>query len=527
MSEQDNKPTSPGVVSSDHPTLDVDLNKPDETKEPVEPSDSQEQVEQEDEAPAQSLSKPVVTINTQVTMTKNPVEKLDVQASTTVALPNLTATEINDLTEEQQRLIVQAQAPKEGNSYQDVLYNVLPHLIFGDVFTASQNLEGADWQQTVEFEGKTFRTSKPKYQDLSDGGKVSGERALVELDKAFGIGGQITLPLINSGIWITLDTVTNIDFITYDERIRLAKNEFGKRTLGMIYSNSRVYIINNLMTLIEEHVSDCSVEGWEDVGLRNLIKLTDLEDLAAGLAYTLYPNGFQYMSPCTAPPKGSKHCDYTLDARLQIADCFWYNRRALSRKQKAFMADRHTRRTVKEVREYQEEFEVKQNAFKVEDKLEIYFKVPTIGENITSGYDWIESIESLVTETFGGAIDNDQVNEFIDKRLSASILRQYGHFFKTIKFVDSGTHVEDTKDLETIITRLSTRTDVVDKIIEHIGKFIDTNTHSLIAVPRYHCPKCQGEQQQDIEKHPYLIPIEVISLFFTLGNQKTLFGSLT
>lgn len=510
MSEQNEKPTNPGVTSSDHPTIDVD--KPDDDKK---------------ETSNSSISKPLVHINTNVTMSRSPVEKLDVQASTMVSLPNSPDGEMTDLTEEQKRLVVQAQTPEQGNTYQDVLYNLLPHLIFGDVFSASQKLEGSDWQQTVEFEGKTFRTSKPKYQELNDGGKVSGERALVELDKAFGIGGQITIPLINSGIWVTLDTVTNMDFISYDERIRLAKNEFGKRTLGMVYSNSKVYIINNLMTLIEEHVADCSVENWEDVGLRNLVKITDIEDLAAGLAYTLYPNGFQYMSPCTAPPRGTKHCDYVLDARLQIADCFWYNRRALTRKQKEFMADRHAVRTVKEVREYQESFEVKQKAFNVEDKLEIYFKVPTVAENITSGYDWIESIENLVTETFGGAIDNDQVTEFIDKRLSSSILRQYGHFFKTVKFIKSGSHVEDTKDLEAIITRLSTRTDVVDKIIEHIGKFIDQNTHSLIAIPRYHCPNCQGEQQQDIDKHPYLIPIEVISLFFTLGNQKTLFGSLT
>ena len=104
--------------------------------------------------------------------------------------------------------------------------------------------------------------------------------------------------------------------------------------------------------------------------------------LAAGLAYTLYPNGFEYISPCT----GTKTCSHLYNAKLQLANCFWFDRKGMTKEQKEFMVDRRKVRTLEEVKDYQKRFEGG-NSFDVEDKLEIFLKTPTIGEHIDSGYD--------------------------------------------------------------------------------------------------------------------------------------------
>ena len=50
--------------------------------------------------------------------------------------------------------------------------------------------------------------------------------------------------------------------------------------------------------------------------------------------------------------------------------------------------------------------------------------------------------------------------------------------------------------------------------------FIDACTITVIALVKWPCPECQGEPDEEYLKHPQLVPIDPIHLFFTLRAQK-------
>lgn len=513
QADDNTKPVTPGVVSGDHPTMNV----PD-FDEPSKPSDTDDEVEKVGES-EQKVTNTLVMVNNQVTMTRAASEKLKVDAVTTVALPNATPSELEEMGDALSELLTFERSPK--NAYEQVLVRMLNHSLLGDVFVDKLNDENTDWQQSIEIDGKQIRPSKPTFKNTEGGEKITGDHALVELDKQYGLGGLFTIPLVHSGIWLSLRPPSNIDYAAIDEKLRSEKDEFGKRTLGMVFSNNKTYIINHLMDFIEDHVQSCTLDNWEKIGLRNVIKVTDLLVLAAAISYTLYPNGFEYVSACT----GVKGCDHIYNARLKIPNCIWFDRNSLTKSQKLFMSDRTTKHTYEEIIKYQTEAEDDKNFYDVSDSLRMYFKVPTIGENISSGYKWFEDMENSIIQAFGANLERDKNHEYMTRRISLSILRQYGHFFKTISFTQTGNYIEDEEDINKALVRLSNVHDILDNIIEAVGDYIETQTKALVAIPRYNCPKCGKIQTQQMEQHPMLIPIDPVNLFFTLGDQKNQYGS--
>ena len=134
-------------------------------------------------------------------------------------------------------------------------------------------------------------------------------------------------------------------------------------------------------------------------------------------------------------------------------------------------------------------------------------------------------MENSIIQAFGANLERDKNHEYMTRRISLSILRQYGHFFKTISFTQTGNYIEDEEDINKALVRLSNVHDILDNIIEAVGDYIETQTKALVAIPRYNCPQCGKIQTQQMEQHPMLIPIDPVNLFFTLGDQKNQYGS--
>lgn len=514
---------TPGVIDSNHPTLDVpSFDQPSdniESKEDDDIAETDESLQDQDEIPSEKVSNDLIMVNQRVTMTRRASEKLDVMATTTVSLPNSTGEELVEVSDVIGQLIEGERSPR--NMHEEIMLQMVNHMLIGDVFTNSLKGEDTDWQQSIETDGKRIQPSRPIYKSTEGGEKLTGPEALREMDKHYGLGGHFVVPLVHSGVWLSLSPSTNLEYAVLDEKLRSEKDEFGKRSLGMVYSNNKTYIVNHLMDFIESHVQSCSVTNWEEIGLRNILKVTDLLVLAAAMAYTLYPNGFEYVSACT----GTSQCDHIYSGKLKIPNCMWFDRNALSKTQKDFMANRMAKRTIDEVRAYQEETQDKDNSFDVGEDIRVFFKVPTIGENITSGYRWFEDMEQTIIQAFGANLERDKSNEYMTKRIGLSILRQYGHFFKTIQFLESGNYIEDEDDLNAALVRLSGVHNILDDTLKAVGDYIENQTKALVAIPRYNCPECGQPQTQQMEDHPLLIPIDPINLFFTLGDQKKQYGS--
>ena len=111
-------------------------------------------------------------------------------------------------------------------------------------------------------------------------------------------------------------------------------------------------------------------------------------------------------------------------------------------------------------------------------------------------------------------------DEYLIKQAKTTVMRQYAHFVKSITYLDN--EYTDRETIESIISDVSSSDELRKRFQDEIKDFIDDSTVALIAIPTYKCPSCGREQREAREgKHMLgLIPIEVMSNFFTLAAQK-------
>lgn len=453
--------------------------------------------------------------------------------NTMVALPNHTSKEINSYSNlppfiEQWQLNKQSEAagqpkpnskPCPSDTWMEQFEAATEHMVVGGLLADALQSDGSAWRQYLEHEGKRIRVHKPRYE-VPEEGRVDGATAQAVLDNRLGFGGHVTLAMVHSGFWLTLKPITPLEFLALDEKLASIKNEFGKLSIGLIFNNNRVWVVKHMVEFILDHVYDCSIKNWQDLDLSEYIKVTDLLILAGCGGYTLYPHGFDYTSPCTA----NNTCDHTEQAVLKIPNCIWYDQPAFTSSQVALLADRSTKHTVKDIIAYQEEFENRNNTYETDSGITVYFKIPTVKEHVTSGTRWFSDIEKMVDEAIASDGDRETKTQRMQRRVNQTVLRQQAHFFKRITF-EGGIYMDSEESLTAALNSLSNRPGITEGIMKHIGEYIDSNIHALIAIPRYSCPKCHEVQEQEIEKHPYLIPLDTVNLFFTLGNQRLHIGS--
>lgn len=444
-------------------------------------------------------------------------------AYSSVSLPPITAGELRRRPNlRAAQLINEIRSPENEND--GVTLTMLMHMMLADIYSKALGRKEADWQQSIEQDGQTFRPSRPKFRAPDSGSRISSETAIRKLETKFGLGGHISIPLIHSGIWVRLRPPTPMEFAFLNEKIQMEKDEFGKRSLGLAFTNNKTFIMNHLIEFIENHVEDMSVENWVPEDIRRLVKVTDLMPLVAAALHSMYPTGFEYVTPCVADEDCGKVSNY----KLKIINTIWFDRNRMTRTQRRHMLDRTKHYTEDEILKYQDEVdESRGNKIRVGNDVEVYFRVPTIGDHIASGYKWFDDIEQVIDMTFGTSLTSDQRLAAMNNSLQMTMLRQYGHFVKSIRFLDDDTYVDEGDSLDEALDRLSGIDNISDEIIDAIGEYIEEQAAAIVAIPRVPCPHCGGENNHQVEKHPFLVPIDVVNLFFTMGELKTQRGSLS
>ena len=97
-------------------------------------------------------------------------------------------------------------------------------------------------------------------------------------------------------------------------------------------------------------------------------------------------------------------------------------------------------------------------------------------------------------------------------------MRQYAHWIESVEA--GGSLIDDIESIEQIVDTMSSVDEIRVKYFNEVIKYIDDSTMALIAVPTYECPKCTEAQPAPIARFPHLLPIDVMSSFFTLLVQK-------
>jgi hypothetical protein len=71
--------------------------------------------------------------------------------------------------------------------------------------------------------------------------------------------------------------------------------------------------------------------------------------------------------------------------------------------------------------------------------------------------------------------------------------------------------------MQRLLVSLAVDQELSDQIIEELSEFINQMTMSTPVIPKMKCPNC-GKQMQgdDASKHPHLVNLNAVEVFFTL-----------
>lgn len=379
-----------------------------------------------------------------------------------------------------------------------------------------------EWHQSVEHEGANLEVATPRLKEFGAYGKtLTGDRAMNRINALMGTGALIQTPLWHSGFWIWLKPPTNSQLLDLEEMISAEKIRLGRDKNGLTFSNSSVYIVQILSNFLIGQIYDVTLEDSDINTILSKIKITDWFRLVHTLGVTIYPNGYTMSIPCTADIESCQHVE---KVHANLSKMFWNDRRALNADQRKHMANRRDSMKMESVEQYVSTGRfAADSVVKLSDELSIRLRVPSVADYLQSGVTWVDGIVEAVEEMFDDrTIDPTARERIIERHAQATVLREYEHWVKHIELNGGDEIITDPADISNALEALSANPDYGRAFRTGISKYIDAVTISIVAVPRFKCPKCgkHNNEGQTFERHPFLVPLDPVKLFFTLRDRR-------
>ena len=194
--------------------------------------------------------------------------------------------------------------------------------------------------------------------------------------------------------------------------------------------------------------------------------------------------------------------------------------------QKIHMSNPDVQLTIKDVEEYQAKGPVttSETIYLNGDKVAINFKTPTLRQYLEDARAWVAGIQATVNAVTDEETTPERRRRLVEDQARLTTLRQYSHFIKSIVIRGEGGEslIEDRDSLMLILNDLSAEDEAVEKVVAGVRRHIEAATVTIAGVPKTPCPSCEKDRQlTDEEKlHPEYIPVDAITLFFTLTSLK-------
>lgn len=371
--------------------------------------------------------------------------------------------------------------------------------------------EGSDWGQGLKVDNALLRQALVSAKDNSANPVAS---ILTQL----GMGNVIQIPLWHSGIWVAIKRPSEIDLINLESEIAFEKATLGRGTNGAIFSNSEVYAKKAIVDFALRHVVKATTESIEPSYLEQLILETDWPLLAWGLVLASYPKGYRHLQPCVATPET---CTHVIDTMLNISRLLWVDRSRFTPSQVAHMKSRQAQHSIEKIKAYQDEHKLKANStIRINDVLELELRVPTIGRSISAGLEWVESINETARKVFNTRMSEAAREMHKQNHATLASIRQYVQWFGSFRRLDKDMTFTNENMVQEILAGINEAGDFSKLIHKRIKEYIDDITLATIAIPKWSCPACGKEPSEEYLRHPQLIPLDIIDVFFILLGQK-------
>ena len=376
-----------------------------------------------------------------------------------------------------------------------------------------------DWRQSVPSESGSLSGGIPKINSVSNV-NLYGKEAILRLMSHLGGATNYQIPLWHTGIWVNIDPVTDSDMLALFRELNEDKIQLGRYTNGAIFSNTSAFTTKRVIDFIISKIGETTYRPDKNkpIELDKIISINDLPILILALCNSMYPKGFKHNRACVYNPK---KCHHTYSGIVDFDKILWTNIAALTKPQIRLMSTACNGQVNKEIVDTWSN-ELSRPESRVVDleavsgaKIRFILKVPKYNEYVDSGYTWLNGI----SDSIGESIEIDDLverNKYIDDNARATMLRQYGHYIKSVEFGD-GNCINDNTDIEEVLSNLSSDSNIRTGLVKAITNFIDDTTISVVGIPTYECEECGGGQTDEgrgIYKH--VLPLDMIELFFLI-----------
>lgn len=420
---------------------------------------------------------------------------------------------------------------KDGRDWRDSVIAGLDLLPADKVLQSTIEKDTKYFEQGVDSEVGRLGSAYPKFKEFTPG-TLSGDKAAIRMMAHLKLGSIVQIPLWHSGIWLTLKAPSEIEILELHRRLTDEKIQLGRRSYGIIHSNSGVYTTEVLTDFVLRNIYQTTISDLNDTNIKDLIKIQDHHTLLWGLACAIYPNGFQFRRACTANPA---KCVHTVTERLNLTKLEFTDHKAFTPEQVAHMTKRRPNSvSVADVKRYQNSLLSTQNRKITIDSqsggnVSFILRTPTLTEFIDSGNRWVSNIVSGVVTALGTDATEERKNEIIDMHSRATQMREYSHWIESMEFGENT--VEDKESIERLLNDLSADDVMRIELMNGIAKYISDSTVSLIGIPNFNCPVCGELQKNAIDStgkektYPRLtevLALDTYQVFFTLVEQRRL-----
>ena len=420
---------------------------------------------------------------------------------------------------------------KSGRDWRDSVIAGLDLLPADKVLQSTIEKDTKYFEQGIESEMGRLGSAYPKFKEFTPG-MLSGDKAAIRMMAHLKLGSIVQIPLWHSGIWLTLKAPSEIEILELHRRLTDEKIQLGRRSYGIIHSNSGVYTTEILTDFVLRNIYQTTISDLNETNIKDLIKIQDHHTLLWGLACAIYPNGFQFRRACTADPA---KCVHTVTERLNLTKLEFTDHKAFTPEQVAHMTKRRPNSvSVLDVKRYQSSLLATQNRKITIDSqsggnVSFVLRTPTLTEFIDSGNRWVSNIVSGVITALGTDASEDRKNEIIDIHSRATQMREYSHWIESMEFGENT--VEDKESIERLLNDLSADDTMRIELMNGIAKYISDSTVSLIGIPNFNCPVCGELQKNSLDNtgkekiYPRLaeiLALDTYQVFFTLVEQRRL-----
>lgn len=412
---------------------------------------------------------------------------------------------------------IEAAVNNETRDWFDNLQKMSINSLAKEAFETRLASSDAYWANQIEWDGKKVGAARPKISGGS-GERISGEAAVMKITSSLGSGANVQVPLWHTGIWVSIKSPTEAAILELERRILREKVTLGRMTYGTIFSNVSAYTKKFYLEFIMAHIYDSTLEEFSAEKLMDVILTQDYMQLVWGMLCTMYPKGYRLAQPCT---NHVGECTHVERARINFAKLSFVDTKAFTDEQRKYMYNRSRKRKLEEVKQYQGESSwVGATDVKINDRIMVDIKAPTLRQYIESGEEWISGIEEMIESSFAIDLRNKERDEYITAQGDAMTLRKYSHWISKITVDMSGNgddfnYVDDRDTIERTLVHFSSDIELTTQIFEAITNFINSYTIAFVGIPNYECSAC-GKPQVDGEESRNLIPLELDNTFFTL-----------